>query len=268
MPDVYSRITEADEETSRQLGDAMELRFTDPQQQAMLSDYLGRIEWPEPARVVEIGCGTGAIARALAGRPGVAEVVGVEPSAHLLRLARQLADGTDNLTFVEGDGRDVPLPDASFDVAVTHTVLSHAPTPERVVAEMVRLVRPGGWVALFDGDYATMTVARSAADPLQTCVSAFAESFINDPWVTRSFRPVLSGLGLVDVTVEGHGFLRVDDSPYVQSIVTRGARALESSGVIGRELADALVNESGRRVSAGAFFGFISYTSAVARKPL
>ena len=98
MPDVYARITEADEETSQQLGAAMELRFTDSQQQTMLSDYLGRIRWPERARVVEIGCGTGAIARTLAARPGVGEVVGLEPSPHLLRLAQQLAAGTDNLT--------------------------------------------------------------------------------------------------------------------------------------------------------------------------
>ena len=161
----------------------------------------------------------------------------------------------------------MPLPDASFDVAIAHTVLSHAPTPQRVVAEMVRLVRPGGWVALFDGDYATMTVARSADDPLEACVTAFTESFINDPWVTRSFVPVLTGLGLIDVAVQSHGFLRVDDSPYVQSIVARGTRALESKGVIGVELADAMIQEAELRVRAGAFFGFISYTSAVAQKP-
>jgi len=74
--------------------------------------------------VVEIGCGTGAISRALAARPGVGEVTGVDPSPVFLDRARELSAGTANLSFRQGDGRDLPLPGASFDLAVMHTVLS------------------------------------------------------------------------------------------------------------------------------------------------
>ena len=93
MPDVYAHITEADEATLDVVAAAMELRATDPRQQEILATYLARIDWPPVARVLEIGCGTGAITRALAARPTVSEVVGVEPSPGLVKRARRACCG-------------------------------------------------------------------------------------------------------------------------------------------------------------------------------
>ena len=124
MPDVYNKVTELDAAVAGQLADAMELRAKDPAQQAMLAAYLAGLDLPDNAAVVEIGCGTGAISRALAARPGVGEVTGVDPSPVFLDRARELSAGTANLSFRQGDGRDLPLPGASFDLAVMHTVLA------------------------------------------------------------------------------------------------------------------------------------------------
>jgi ubiquinone/menaquinone biosynthesis C-methylase UbiE len=266
MPDVYAHITDADEATLEQVAAAMEMRAKDARQQEILDTYLRRIAWPRGARVVEVGCGTGAIARALAARPEVADVVGVEPSPGLVKRAHELAADLANISFVEADGRDVPLTDGSFDVAVVHTVLSHVPDPHRLVSEVHRLLRPGGWAAFFDGDYATMTVARAADDPLQACAAAFAEHFIHDPWVMRRLSRLSEDLGFVDPVVDSHGYLQVGDAPYLLSIVTRGAAALRGDGVVDTELAEALVAEADRRVRNGTFFGFIAYLSLVARR--
>jgi ubiquinone/menaquinone biosynthesis C-methylase UbiE len=65
--------------------------------------------------------------RALASRPGVGEVVGVDPSPAFVAKGRELAQSVPNLDFVEGDGRALPLPAESFDVAVSHTTLCHVP---------------------------------------------------------------------------------------------------------------------------------------------
>jgi ubiquinone/menaquinone biosynthesis C-methylase UbiE len=267
MPDVYAHITEADETTVEQVATAMELRATDPRQREILATYLDRIDWPPDARVVEIGCGTGAISRVLSSRPEVKEVVGVEPSSGLLQRARVLASGTPKISFLEADGRDVPLPDNSFDVAVVHTVMSHVPGPEKLLAEVGRLLRPGGWVAVFDGDYATMTVARGDDDPLQACVDAFSEHYIHDRWVMRRLPRLAADLGFVDIVTDSHGYLKVTDSPYLLSIITRGADALRADGEIGERLAAALADEASRRMREGTFFGYIAYTSLVARAP-
>ena len=85
MPDVYASIETADEAVQERLAEVLELRAADAAQQAMLEDYLADLPLPDGARVLEVGCGTGAVARTLAVRPGVGEVVGIDPVAGLRR---------------------------------------------------------------------------------------------------------------------------------------------------------------------------------------
>jgi ubiquinone/menaquinone biosynthesis C-methylase UbiE len=150
----------------------LELRAADTQQQAMLQVYLSDVEFPRGARVLEVGCGTGAVTRALARWPGVTEVVGIDPSPIFLAKARELGRGLTNVSFEEADGRSLPFEDRTFDIVVYHTALCHVPGPERALAEGFRVLRPGGWLAIFDGDYATTTVAAGDSDPLQACADA------------------------------------------------------------------------------------------------
>ena len=136
MPDVYVTIREADPGVVAQLAEILELRAADPQQRELREAYLADIDFPAGARVVEVGCGPGPVARALASRPGIGEVVGVDPSPIFLEKGRELARELANLTFVEGDARALPFDDDSFDVLIFHTTLCHVPEPERALAEV------------------------------------------------------------------------------------------------------------------------------------
>ena len=185
MPDVYATIADADPALVARLADALEIRAADPQQRAMRDAYLADVPFPPEARVLEVGCGTGAVSRALAGRPGIADVVGVDPSPILLERARDLAAGLSNLSFQEADGRALPFADGAFDTVVFHTTLCHVPDPERALAEAQRVLRPGGWLAVFDGDYATLTLALGDADPLQACAEAIKAGIVHDRWLVR-----------------------------------------------------------------------------------
>lgn len=97
-------------------------------------------------RALDVGTGAGALALALA--PLVREVVGLDPVPVLLELAR--ARTLPNTEFVEGDGSALPFPDAAFDLAGTLRTLHHVAEPERVVAELARVTRPGGRVLVVD----------------------------------------------------------------------------------------------------------------------
>jgi trans-aconitate methyltransferase len=114
---------------------ALDLRAADPQQRAMLHTYLADVSLPPQARVVEVGCGTGAVTCMLATWPGVGETIGVDPSPVFVAKAWELAGG---------------LP-----------------------------------TVVFEGDYATGTLATHAGDPLQACADAFREHFIHAPWLVR-----------------------------------------------------------------------------------
>jgi SAM-dependent methyltransferase len=267
MPDVYATIEAAPEHIQARLAEILELRAADAQQRAMLADYVSRIPLPPRARVLEIGCGTGAVSRALAGWPGVAQVVGVDPSSLFIAQARTLAATLPNLVFEHGDGRVLTAPSDSFDVVVLHTVLCHVPEPERVIAEAYRVLRPAGCLAAFDGDYATTTVAAGQADPLQCCVDAAVDALVNDPWLVRRLPKLVETAGFLRPTFSSYGYAQIADPDYMLTIVDRGADLLAESGRIGVELAGALKHEARRRADSGGFFGHIAYASVIAAKP-
>jgi ubiquinone/menaquinone biosynthesis C-methylase UbiE len=195
MPDVYATIAEIDVATQEQLADILELRAADSQQRAILESYLSEIEFSQRARVLEIGCGTGSVIRVLARHPGVAEAVGVDPSPVFIAKARELSAELNNVAFEEGDGRALRFADRDFDAVVLHTTLCHIPQPERVLAEAFRVWRPGGALAVCDGDYATITVALGESDPLQDCMEAVQAAFINDLWLVRRLPALLASAG-------------------------------------------------------------------------
>jgi ubiquinone/menaquinone biosynthesis C-methylase UbiE len=97
-------------------------------------------------RALDVGTGAGALALALA--PSVREVVGLDPVPELLELARDRA--APNTEFVQGDGTALPFPDGDFDLAGTHRTLHHVARPDRIVAQLARVTRPGGHVLVVD----------------------------------------------------------------------------------------------------------------------
>jgi ubiquinone/menaquinone biosynthesis C-methylase UbiE len=97
-------------------------------------------------RALDVGCGTGALAYALA--PLVGEVVGVDASEELLEAAREHAPP--GCTFVLGDAEALPFPYGDFDLVGCLRVLHHVRRPELVVAEIARVTRPGGRILLAD----------------------------------------------------------------------------------------------------------------------
>jgi ubiquinone/menaquinone biosynthesis C-methylase UbiE len=267
MPDPYASIAQADKEIQTRLADVLELRAADPQQRAMLNAYLSELQLPNAAIALDVGCGTGAVSRILAELPGVREVVGIDPSPVFVEKARELGTAPSRLSFQTADGRALPFPDASFDLVVFHTTLCHVPDPERALHEAHRVLRAGGWLAVFDGDYMTTTVATDTFDPLQRAVEAMVANFVQNPWLTRRLGKSLRSIGFTVTSLRSHGYTQTTEPHYMLTIVDRGADVLARAGTVGAEQAAALKNEGRRRASAGEFFGHISFVSVIARKP-
>jgi ubiquinone/menaquinone biosynthesis C-methylase UbiE len=269
MPDIYTKVTDAPSQILMGLMAALELRAADPQQRAMLQTYLTDAAIPRGARVLEVGCGTGAVTRVLATWPGVGATVGVDPSPVFLARARELAGGLTTIFFEEADGRSLPFASSTFDAVVFHTTLCHVPDPEAILHEAVRVLRLGGCLVVFEGDYATATVATKAGDPLNTCAEAFREHFVHDPWLVRRLPALVRAAGVDIEHVRSYGYVEVSDPGFMlSSWVDLGADALVATGRIGADVASALKAEARRRVASGEYFGHIAYMSLVARKPI
>jgi SAM-dependent methyltransferase len=102
------------------------------------------------ARWVDVACGPGVISRAVAGRVGWVSGVDLTPAMVEEAERRAREEGIDNVSFALGDATALDLADASFDGAITRLSLHHIPVPGRAVAEMARVIRPGGWVVISD----------------------------------------------------------------------------------------------------------------------
>jgi ubiquinone/menaquinone biosynthesis C-methylase UbiE len=101
---------------------------------------------------VEVGCGTGALSAAILRRADPARLTAVEPSAPFLASA-QAANPDARASFVAGDAQALPVPDASADILTLGLVLNFIPDRTRALAEMRRVLRPGGRLAFYVWDY-------------------------------------------------------------------------------------------------------------------
>lgn len=99
---------------------------------------------------IDVACGPGVVSRATAARVGSVKGVDLTPAMIAEAERRAGEEGIENVRFALGDATVLDLADDSFDGAITRLSLHHIPAPVRVVAEMARLVRPGGWVLVSD----------------------------------------------------------------------------------------------------------------------
>jgi ubiquinone/menaquinone biosynthesis C-methylase UbiE len=125
-----------------------------------VGQYLPGQTLPPGSRVLDVGCGTGHLTSLLARQYSTSEVIGLDLSPVMIELARRRYRSQENLSFCQGDAMDLPYPDGSFDVAISMASIKHWPDPGRGLAEMGRVLRPGGTALIMEGN---PTASRAAA---------------------------------------------------------------------------------------------------------
>lgn len=111
-------------------------------------NFISRLKLHAGMRVLDVACGTGNLSIPAA-KLG-ARVTGLDIATNLLEQARQRAkeQGLSDTEFVEGDAEQIQFPDASFDAVVTMYGAMFAPRPELVAKELLRVCKPGGFIAM------------------------------------------------------------------------------------------------------------------------
>lgn len=102
------------------------------------------------ARWLDVACGPGVVSCAVAARVGTVTGVDLTPAMIEEAERRSLDEGIANVSFLLGDATALDFTAGSFDGAITRFSFHHIPVPSRVLAEMARLVRPGGWIVVGD----------------------------------------------------------------------------------------------------------------------
>jgi ubiquinone/menaquinone biosynthesis C-methylase UbiE len=173
-----------------------------PQEEPLFRRYAV----PDGGRILDAGCGTGEIALRLAERHPRASVLGVDVLDVLLAVARaRAARLAPRVAFENRSVFDLGLPAGSFDLVVCRHVIHAIPEPERALAELVRVARPGGWLHLIAEDYGMIHFPPRRLDAAQFWFEAprqFAAATGTDLHVGRRAYGLLRRLGLEALAVD------------------------------------------------------------------
>jgi arsenite methyltransferase len=161
-------------------------------------------------RILDAGCGPGFYVAEILKRVGPeGSVVGVDASAPMLGVAAKRCEGHDNVAFHEGDVTALPVGDADFDRALCVQVLEYVADIPAALGELLRVLRPGGRVVIWDVDWATVSWHSEDPARMQRCLRAW-DGHLTDPSLPRTLAARMRDAGFNDVELEGHVFATDD----------------------------------------------------------
>ncbi len=222
---------------------------------------------PQPGeRLLDFGCGTGVMARRLA--PLVGEsgaVVGVDISAAMLDFARTCG-GSAQLSYQQSDGAVIPTPDDSFDGGAMARTLLHVEKPHEILAELRRVIRPSGRLAMLECDWGTLAVDHSDRALTRRILDWRTDTIDGNNWMGRQLvaRALAAGWQIDDISVLTT-VGRDETTTHFGSLRRCGELALQN-GVIEQSEHDAWVGELDSRLAAGLFFASINEYIVVVRR--
>jgi ubiquinone/menaquinone biosynthesis C-methylase UbiE len=158
-------------------------------------------------RILDVGCGPGFYLAELIEQVGpTGSLVGIDASPHTLALARHRTQGHHNVEFHLADATSLPVPDAAVDAALAVQVLEYVADPDAALAELHRVLRPGGRLVVWDVDWATVSLHSSDATRTERVLRAF-DRHLAHPSLPQTLIARLRSVGFGGIGVQGHAFV-------------------------------------------------------------
>lgn len=266
--DVYRITNQLDDDTLDVIVSRLETRARHPRVIAMTTEYLDAMRIDEAKDVLDVGCGTGVISRVIARRPNfTGRIIGIDLSPYLTHAAARLADQEGvghRIEFRTGDSHTLGIPDRSLDAIVAHTLLSHVDDPLAVLREIRRILKPGARVALFDGDFASMTFGSSDPEQGKRDEETIINAIVTQPRVMRQMPELLRQAGLKLTQSFGYVIADVGRMDYWGPGIESFRKVLPKSGAMSVQQANAWADAMIERSNNGMFFGASNYYAYLA----
>jgi ubiquinone/menaquinone biosynthesis C-methylase UbiE len=245
-------------------------REDDPAQYRAVFDAL---EVAAGDELLDVGCGTGGGVRALATRfPEAGRVVGIDKSETMVSEARARTAAAARpgdsapVEFLVADAHRLPFPDASFDATYSLRVFEIVGEPRAALAEMARVLRPGGRVVVNGPDVDAWTI--DAADREVTRkVLHYACDFETNGWVGRQLARLCAESGLEDVQVAPVGLCITEFEPVYDLCLRVFAERATAAGAVTAPQVERWVEDLRERDRRGQFFSSQMLFRVTARKP-
>lgn len=269
--DPYGKTHELSPEATQAIANRLEERGQVGFFVQMIDDYLAEMAVPHLSRVLDIGCGTGIAARRLASHPNFSgTILGIDRSAVLIETAKNKASEeglAEKISFAVGEAAELGEQKGQFDAAIAHTLVSHVDDPDAVLEEISSCVRPGGPIAIFDGDYASTVYGGDHADIGEKLAAAVVNGLITNPNIMRTLPANLRALGLRLTTMKSYVVAEAgESSSFFESAFASFPTLLPASGVAERDQVERWVETERQNIVNGTFFGAVNFYAYVARR--
>jgi SAM-dependent methyltransferase len=269
--DIFRLAPTMDTAVLETIAARLEFRGTDDGYARLSQAHFPRLLAAPVRRILALGCGTGVEVRALRRLAGPdTAIVGVDHSEALLDVAQRLTadEGlSDNVTYRAGDAHHLPAGDDEFDLVTMHTLISHVEDPARVLREAGRVVRPGGTVAVFDGDYASLTFAHPDHAVAATVEEKLMQLIVANPRVMRDMPRLLREAGLEMVDGEGTLYANIGTGSFWAGAAESYGVLLARSDLLPQPVIDDWRAFQARSVADNTFFAASNYYTYIARRP-
>ena len=235
----------------------------------MIRDYIDRLDKERPLAVLDLGCGTGVVARELERMlHSSSRVHGADVSNELLREAERLCRSKrivwDHLTSDR-----LPYEDESFDAITMHTLLSHVADPSLLLSEAQRVLKEDGQLIVFDADHAGTTYNQPEYETTRRIDHLLTSAIATHPDICRQLPRLLKGSGY---TLSDHRVEVISEcgkGDYWLSSVQGFARLMPAIEALSEEEAKSWVDymlsshDEGTFFAAGAFYTFYATPNKV-----
>jgi arsenite methyltransferase len=233
---------------------------------------LGALEPREGERILDVGAGPGLLMADMAAVVGPAgHVTGLDASESMLAAAHRRIDAlptADHITLVQGDATELPLPDRLFDAATSTQVYEYVPDVDRALAELHRVLRPGGRALILDTDWASIVWNASDQARMDRVLAAWTDRFA-DPHLPRSLSRRLRDAGF---RIRGRQVLALLNAEYdpnsysVVNIETIGAYVTGRHGLT-RDEVEAWQRDLAQLGAEGSYFFSLNRYLFLAERP-
>jgi ubiquinone/menaquinone biosynthesis C-methylase UbiE len=269
--DVYRLSPTVDTAVLETIAARLEFRGIDEGYARLSQRYFSRLPLTAAGRILAVGCGTGIEVRALRRlTPSATTIVGVDHSSALLDLARRLTadEGmADNVSYQVADAHHLPHSDGEFDIVTMHTLISHVDDPTRVLSEARRVVRPGGTVAIFDGDYASLTFAYPDHVTAKEVEDKLIQLIVANPRIMRDLPRLLTRTGLELVEADAALYANIGTGQFWAGAAESYGQLLARSGLLPTETVDRWREFQAQAAADHTFFAASNYYTYLTRRP-
>ncbi len=171
-----------------------------------MEDFLTPALTKDYQKIVDVGCGAGAIISALAKKFPQKEFLGVDISPNRLVEAKQKSESLTNINFHEASIYEIPIESNSVDFVYTRFLLEYLREPAKAIAELGRIIKPGGKVILQDLDGQLLFQYPFTVPEIQTVFDALHEKTGFDPYIGRKLYSYSrqAGLKLEHLDIRGY----------------------------------------------------------------